>query len=114
MQPDFIFETSWEVCNKVGGIHTVVSTKSKTLVEKYKDNYMVIGPDIIKDKGKNPYFEEDIYILKSWKAYAESKGLRIRVGRWKIQGEPIAILVDFTSYFSQKIKYLKSFGEIMG
>lgn len=109
MQPDFIFETSWEVCNKVGGIHTVVSTKSKTLVEKYKDNYMVIGPDIIKDKGKNPYFEEDIYILKSWKAYAESKGLRIRVGRWKIQGEPIAILVDFTSYFSQKDKIFEEF-----
>ncbi|MDD4529750.1 MAG: hypothetical protein PHX48_07730, partial [Bacteroidales bacterium] len=41
MQPDFLFETSWEVCNKVGGIHTVISTKAKTLVDKYHDNYML-------------------------------------------------------------------------
>jgi hypothetical protein len=33
---DYLFETSWEVCNKVGGIHTVVSTKAKTLKEKNK------------------------------------------------------------------------------
>ncbi len=114
MQPDFIFETSWEVCNKVGGIHTVISTKSKTLVERYKDNYMVIGPDIIKGKGQNPNFEEDIYVLQSWKAYAESKGLRIRIGRWKIQGEPIAILVDFTTFFSQKDKLFEEFWKEYG
>ena len=26
LTPDYLFEVSWEVCNKVGGIHTVVST----------------------------------------------------------------------------------------
>ena len=26
--PDYLFEVSWEVCNKVGGIYTVVSTKA--------------------------------------------------------------------------------------
>ena len=50
MKPDFIFETSWEVCNKVGGIHTVISTKSKTLVEKHQDNNILIVPDIVRDK----------------------------------------------------------------
>jgi phosphorylase/glycogen(starch) synthase len=114
IKPDFIFETSWEVCNKVGGIHTVISTKAKTLVERHNDNYMVIGPDILRDKGQVSNFEEDIYILKSWKAYAESKGLRIRVGRWKIQGEPIAILVDFTSFFSQKDKLFEDFWKDYG
>ncbi len=102
MQPDFIFETSWEVCNKVGGIHTVISTKSKTLVEKHQDNYMLIGPDIVRNKEHISEFQEDNYILRSWKSYTESKGLRIRIGRWKIQGEPLVILVDFTSFFSQK------------
>ena len=28
-----LFEVSWEVCNKVGGIHTVLSTKAKSLVD---------------------------------------------------------------------------------
>ena len=31
--PDYIFESSWEVCNKVGGIYTVLSTRAKTLQE---------------------------------------------------------------------------------
>ena len=29
--PDHLFEVSWEVCNKVGGIHTVSATKSLTV-----------------------------------------------------------------------------------
>ena len=31
MNPDYIFESSWEVCNKVGGIYTVLSTRANTL-----------------------------------------------------------------------------------
>ena len=31
MNPDYIFESSWEVCNKVGGIYTVPSTRANTL-----------------------------------------------------------------------------------
>ena len=114
MQPDFLFETSWEVCNKVGGIHTVISTKAKTLVDKYHDNYMLIGADIIRGKGQVSEFEEDTYILKSWKAYAESKGLRIRVGRWKVQAEPLVILVDFTNFFSHKDTLFEEFWKEYG
>ncbi|MCK9162797.1 MAG: alpha-glucan family phosphorylase [Bacteroidales bacterium] len=114
MQPDFIFETSWEVCNKVGGIHTVISTKAKTLVEKYNDNYMLIGADIIRGKGQVSEFEEDTCILKSWKAYAESKGLRIRIGRWKIQSEPLVVLVDFTHFFAQKDELFEEFWKEYG
>ena len=34
LTPDYIFESSWEVCNKVGGIYTVLSTRANTLQEK--------------------------------------------------------------------------------
>ena len=43
--PDYIFESSWEVCNKVGGIYTVLSTRAKTLTERLKDQLIFIGPD---------------------------------------------------------------------
>lgn len=114
MQPDFIFETSWEVCNKVGGIHTVISTKAKNLVDKYHDNYMLIGADIIRGEGQVSEFEEDTYILKSWKAYAESKGLRIRVGRWKIKSRPLVVLVDFTHFFAKKDELFEEFWKEYG
>ncbi len=47
--PDYLFEVSWEVCNKVGGIHTVIATKALTLVNELHNNLILIGPDLIKD-----------------------------------------------------------------
>ena len=51
--PDVVFETSWEVCNKVGGIYTVLSSRAKTLKERFGDNLIFIGPDIWTGK-ENP------------------------------------------------------------
>lgn len=102
MKPDFLFETSWEVCNKVGGIHTVISTKAKMLVNKLQDNYILIGPDISKGTNINYEFIEDTHLYKAWKIYAKSKGLNIRIGRWNIVGNPIVILIDFSPFFNQK------------
>ena len=99
--PDFIFESSWEVCNKVGGIYTVLSTRAKTLQDKLKDQIIFIGPDIWKGKD-NPLFKEDENLLKSWREFALNKKLHVRVGRWEIPGNPIAVLVDFLPYFSIK------------
>lgn len=108
--PDYIFETSWEVCNKVGGIHTVVSTKAPTLTAKFKNHYIVIGPDFNKED-TDIEFDEDVNLLKRWKSAAYNEGLRIRIGRWKIKGKPIAVLVDFSSFVPQKDLILKNLWE---
>lgn len=97
--PNFIFESSWEVCNKVGGIYTVLSTRAKTLQDKLKDHIMFIGPDVWKE---NPLFEEDASLLKSWRDTAENENLHVRIGRWNVPGHPIAVLVDFQPYFAIK------------
>jgi len=100
--PDYIFETSWEVCNKVGGIYTVLSTRAKTLQDTHKDKVIFIGPDLWADK-ENPLFIELDYLYKPWKLHAEANDkLSVRIGRWNIIGEPIVILVDFSSFFSMK------------
>ena len=102
ISPDYIFETSWEVCNKVGGIYTVLSTRAKTLQDSHKDKVIFIGPDFWIGKD-NPLFIELDYLYKPWKLYAETnENLSVRIGRWNIIGEPIVILVDFTSFFSMK------------
>ena len=99
--PNFIFESSWEVCNKVGGIYTVLSTRAKTLQDKLRDHIMFIGPDVWKEK-ENPLFEEDASLLKSWRDTAENENLHVRIGRWNVPGHPIAVLVDFQPYFAIK------------
>ncbi|MFZ4399919.1 MAG: alpha-glucan family phosphorylase [Bacteroidales bacterium] len=111
LKPDYIFECSWEVCNKVGGIYTVLSTKALSVVNDYKDNYMVIGPDIWMGNTPNPEFTEDKYLYKSWREEAEANGLRFRIGRWNIAGNPITLLVDFTHYFADKDKVFAEFWE---
>ena len=99
--PDYIFESSWEVCNKVGGIYTVLSTRAKTLKEKLQDQLIFIGPDSWRDK-VNPYFSSDYALYTDWQKQAAEEGLKVKVGRWNIPGEPVAILVDFTPYYAIK------------
>jgi len=110
MTPDRLFEVSWEVCNKIGGIHTVIATKAQTVIRRLGDRYMLVGPDL-SHEGVNSEFEEDPSLLKAWRQSVYDEGIRIRVGRWKVKGEPIAILVDFTSLFSRKDEILKKLWE---
>ncbi len=110
LTPDYLFEVSWEVCNKVGGIHTVVSTKAQTAVRKFGDRYLLLGPDL-SHEGVNPEFEEDLSLLKNWRQSVYNDGIRIRIGRWKIKGEPTAVLIDFTSLFPRKDEILKKLWE---
>jgi hypothetical protein len=99
--PDYIFESSWEVCNKVGGIYTVLSTRAKTLQDRLRDHIIFIGPDF-DDNENNPYFKEDESLFKDWKNNAVNAGLNIRIGRWNVPGEPIAILVDSTPFYENR------------
>ncbi len=121
MKPDYIFESSWEVCNKVGGIYTVLSSRAKTLQDEMKDRIIFIGPDFWiatphsdhgSEKGndndsdktveESPYFKEDKSLFAQWQWEAKEQGLAVRVGRWTVPGEPIAILVDFKPFFQKK------------
>ncbi len=102
LSPDYIFESSWEVCNKVGGIYTVLSTRANTLQVKFHDKLFFIGPDFWKGKD-NPLFMELDNFCEAWKQYAkENDNLSVRIGRWNIPGEPIVILVDFQPFFANK------------
>lgn len=101
LSPDYVFESSWEVCNKVGGIYTVLSTRAKTLQNAMTDRIIFIGPDCWKEN-KCPYFIQDDGLFSDWRQHALSEGLTMKVGRWDIPGQPVAILVDFLPYFEQK------------
>ena len=102
LSPDYIFETSWEVCNKVGGIYTVLSTRAYTLQNTLKDKVFFIGPELGQEKGSSDFIESPS-LLKAWKESAlKNENLKVRVGRWNVPGKPIAILVDFNPYFENK------------
>jgi hypothetical protein len=105
MKVEFLFETSWEVCNKVGGIHTVISTKALNIVNDLGNNYIVIGPDVWREEVTNPEFIQDDSLFVEWRARAVSEGLRVRTGRWNIAGKPYVFLIS-----DNKTKYLPDSG----
>lgn len=102
-----IFEISWEIANKVGGIYTVLSSKAKYLRNYYGKNYFVIGP-YIGAKSQNEFsitsppnsFKEIIQNL-------EKQGIIVYYGEWLIEGLPHGFLVDFRKFLDEinLIKY---------
>lgn len=111
MNVELVFETSWEICNKVGGIHTVISTKALNIVNELGDNFILIGPDVWREEEINPEFIPDDSLFMEWRALAAEEGLRVETGRWNIAGKPIVFLVDFTPYFGQQNEIFARFWE---
>ena len=110
-KPDYIFETSWEICNKVGGIYTVLASKAKSIKKQFGDKYILIGPDNWKGVTENPDFIQDDGLFSDWVIKAKNQGLKIRAGRWNIESKPIALLIDYTPFFAQKDEIFKKFWE---
>ena len=109
--PEFLFESSWEVCNKVGGIYTVLSTKAHTLQQIFNDKVIFIGPDVWANTTA-PDFTEDASLFEDWRKHAEAVDhLIVKVGRWNVPGTPPVILVDFKSYFSERDAFFYSMWE---
>lgn len=109
--PEYLFESSWEVCNKVGGIYTVLSTKAHTLQQIFKDKLIFIGPDVWADTTPLD-FEEDQNLFSDWQAHAANvEGLRVKTGRWKVPGNPPVILVDFKPFFVERDAFFYSMWE---
>ena len=97
----YLLEVSWEVCNEVGGNHTVITTKAASLVQAHGDKYVTFGPWLNASAGASEAFEPEA----GHEALIEAcrrVGVPIRVGRWSIPARPRAILVGFSELFAQK------------
>ena len=109
--PEYLFESSWEVCNKVGGIYTVLSTKAHTLQRSFKDKLIFIGPDVWADTNAPDFIEDDV-LFAVWKTYTKTtENLKVKVGRWNVPGTPPVILVDFKPFFKERDSFFFSMWE---
>ena len=103
-----ITEIAWEACNQVGGIYTVLRSKVPTMVNKFGDNYCLIGP-YIHDNVATEF--EEIKETEGPFSRAAAKmremGFEAHYGKWLITGRPKIILVNPFSVFDRlgDIKY---------
>ncbi|MFA5796921.1 MAG: glycosyltransferase [Candidatus Woesearchaeota archaeon] len=101
--PDrFLFEVSWEVCNKVGGIYTVLESKAAHIAKQYA-NYILIGP-YIPAQARIEWYE--LPIPELWSDACSQlvrQGIILHYGRWeRVESKPLVILVEYNSLFAQK------------
>ena len=109
MNPDWLFEVSWEVCNKVGGIYTVIATKALHLKSSLGRRHILIGPDVWMGPDSNPDFTEDANLYRAWRENAAREGLRLKIGRWNVPGKPIAVLVDYKQLLTRQDEILTEY-----
>ncbi len=100
VQANLVLEISWEVCNRVGGINTVLATKASQMIEYYHNSYFLIGPWLAQSLGE---FKEDTPDSE-WKEIFDSlkkTGITCHFGEWLTEGMPKVILVDFSKLWPQ-------------
>jgi glycogen(starch) synthase len=101
-EADYLFEVSWEVCNKVGGIFTVITSKAAQVKKYYGQNYFLIGP----------YFPPKAYGIFEEKLAPEGmkqifeklkkEGVHCHFWTWLVKGEPNVILIEFSGCVERK------------
>uniref|UniRef100_A0A803VKF4 Glycogen [starch] synthase n=1 Tax=Ficedula albicollis TaxID=59894 RepID=A0A803VKF4_FICAL len=93
-----LFEISWEVTNKVGGIYTVIQTKAKTTADEWGENYFLIGPYFEQNvKTQVEFSEPPNPAVKKAMDTMKSQGCQVFFGRWLIEGSPYVLLFDIGS-----------------
>jgi len=97
---DIVFEISWEITNKCGGIYTVITSKIN-LMRAHYDDYTLIGPlfdtlpaDFMQTSPPEP-------IARAF-SHAAQQGIRCVYGVWDVPGKPTTILVDARSLSSSQ------------
>jgi glycogen(starch) synthase len=103
-----LVEVAWEVCNQVGGIYTVIRSKAPAMMDRWGDNYCLIGPYV--HPTVDAFFEPiDDYSDAFGKAVLRlrERGLEVHYGRWMISGKPKVVLFNPFQVFSYlgDIKY---------
>jgi phosphorylase/glycogen(starch) synthase len=108
------FEISWEVCNMVGGIHTVLASRVPDVQKRHgEDGYITIGPDVPRTDGVAPEFRPDIWDRELANSL-ENHEVGVVMGRWLVPGEPRCLLINQSRLYERKDEILGRYWEDYG
>ncbi|MEM1212128.1 MAG: glycosyltransferase [Planctomycetota bacterium] len=88
-----LFECAWEVCNKLGGIYTVLRSKAPSFVRRWQDRYCLIGPYVHDQAAIEFEPEAPRGLIGDAVRSLREQGFGIEVGRWLITGRPRVVLL---------------------
>jgi len=101
-------EVSWEVCQQLGGIYTVIRSKAPSMVKAWGNRYCLVGP--YNPNTSPAEFEETTPAGPFGNAVKalQKAGFDVHYGHWLITGRPRAVLLNPRSVYNHlhEIKYL--------
>lgn len=101
---NYLFEISWEVCKKDGGIYTVIYSKLDQAISNF-ENYYLVGPYFENSKDEFEEKETPKKFLSQTKEL-EKIGIKIHFGNQRDKEEVKVILVEYLNY-SNNINKIK-------
>ena len=102
MDEGYVLEASWEVCNKVGGIYTVVSSKVLHMIRRYEDRYLTVGPYVAHNAATEFVPQDAPEPIKAAIKRLEPEGIKCTYGVWDVKGKPACILIDFSEVMGER------------
>ena len=111
MSRSAFFEISWEVCNMVGGIHTVLASRVREVQERHGENgYIAFGPDVPRTEGVAPEFRPDVWDPELLDSLSDHE-VSVLMGRWLVPGEPRCLLINHSRLYDRKDEILGKYWE---
>ncbi len=100
-------EISWEVCNQLGGIYTVLRSKVPSMVERWGSRYCLVGP--YNHASASVEFEPAPLVGPFGQAVKRlrEQGVYAHYGRWLVTGRPHVVLLEYLDVFKHlhEVKY---------
>ncbi len=107
-----LIEIAWEVCNQVGGIYTVIQSKVPSTVQKWGNNYLLLGPYFSNQASTmfelaTDYSDPIGQVVKKM----NESGYSVYYGTWLIAGHPKVVLFDPNAVMNRIGEFKYSFWE---
>lgn len=91
----FLVEVSWEVCNQIGGIYTVIRSKAPAMVNQWGTSYCMVGPFVNKSVlAELEPLDYTVDVFGQAAANLRGKGYDVHYAEWLVTGRPRVVLLN--------------------
>src|SRR5439155_18401631 len=99
--PYHLFEVAWEAGDQPSRALPFLVDRARATVERFGDRYVLVGPAVHGLTDGGGAFEAEAG-HEGFEEGCHDAGIPVRVGRWRVEGRPRTILVDFAALSARK------------
>jgi glycogen(starch) synthase len=102
-----LFECAWEVCNQLGGIYQVIRSKAPTMVRRWRNRYLLVGPYVAAKAALEFEPRRPVGWIGRVIEELAKQGLTVHHGRWLIPSRPKVLLLEHDKLSGEQLDRVK-------